>query len=103
MKPLKVNHLEILAQNMVGDGKSPNLFFVSLGGTILTITRSWDTAYSHWKSLVSQYPTQESMLEDRRFGVICSVEPKSENVIKGLIVIDDSRSFLKMYPKTTKK
>jgi len=47
----KIEALEQLARDTVGDGKSPNLFFVSIEGVIITVTRSFNVAYAEWKDL----------------------------------------------------
>jgi len=68
----KIESLELMAREMVGDGQSPNLYFVSLEGVIITVTRDFRTAHAEWSSL----PTNvETMLEDRKNGVICDTSP----------------------------
>lgn len=90
----KIEALQKLASELVGDGKSPDLFFVTDEGVTVTVTRSFDTAYQEWQSLSSRYPRIESALENRTFGVIASVEP-DEDGSKRLIIIDDSDTFKK--------
>lgn len=86
---------------MIGDGKTPDLFFVSSfeGGRksrgVILITRSFELAYTVWSNMPR---THESSLEGRRFGTICSVEPKDDDD-KRLVRIDDSATFRRMYSK----
>lgn len=91
---MKIKALEQYASEKIGDGKSPNLYFVSEGklGVVL-ITRFFDVAYKYWFGLSR---VKETSLEDRKFGVICSTER-----CKGPIrfeTIDNSSLFLKHYP-----
>lgn len=71
----KVKELDALATEMVGDGGKPNVFFVTRGGKVATITRSFQLAHREWRALANC--NEETMLEDRRTGVIASasVEP----------------------------
>lgn len=86
----RLEFLEALARELVGDGKSPNLFFVSSEGNVILISRDFDVAYLKWKQH-AQDRDHESALEDRQYGVISSVEP-SEDESGRLVVRDDSRS-----------
>ena len=97
----KIKQLQELATDMVGDGKTPNLFFVSEQGVIITVTRDFEIAYEQWLSLASGYSRVECALEDRRYGTICSVEPRTDDMgnNKQMITIDDSDSFRRMYLK----
>lgn len=74
----KIEALEALARDMVGDGKSPNVYFVTDGGTVTTITRDKDVARRAWEALAARRPLQESMLEDRLTGVLADVGPRSD-------------------------
>lgn len=89
-RPRRILDLEDLARRLVGDGKAPNLFFVSRQGTILSVTRDFDAAYAQWAALPRN---QESTLEDRRTGVLASVEPESDRPGARLIVRDDAHLF----------
>lgn len=91
--PRKIEACEALARNMVGDGKSPNLFFVSIGGTNVMITRDFNAAYHAWRAIPRHI---ESALEDRKWGTVCSNEPEEDGSSK-LVVTDDSRSFMKRH------
>lgn len=89
--------LEILnqmARDMVGDGERPDVFFVSINGNVTTVTSSFRTAYEEWLR-VSRTKKVETSLEDRVFGVIASVEPEDEGSSR-LIRIDSSKEFLEM-------
>lgn len=98
---MKIKELEKLASEMVGDGKSPHLFFVSAfeGGRkssgVILITRNFELAHAVWRNLPR---THESTLEGRKYGTICSVEPKEEGS-KKLIVVDNSADFRKYHSK----
>jgi len=97
-KPKKIKELEFLATRIVGDGKAPNLFFVTDQGNVVTTTRNFHIAYEHWRQLASRLPKVECALEDRRFGCIASIEPKDDGS-KVLVKIDDSSLFHKFYPQ----
>lgn len=85
--PKRIKALETLASEMVGDGKSPNLFFVTVLGNVTMITRDFQSAVHYWQKLP---PLTQSAIEDRRTGVICSVEPDE---ITGKIVTINSASL----------
>lgn len=85
----KIKEFEEMATSMVGDGKSPNLFFVGLKGKIITVTRDFETAYRQWQGLGR---SQETSLEDRKTGTIATVQP-IEDGSEILEVIDDSHTF----------
>lgn len=89
--------LEEMAREMVGDGKEPDLFFVGLEGNVVSISLNFATAYDEWIRL-SRGNRRETVLEDRWFGTIASVEPEDE-AGKKLIRIDDSRGFLRSHGK----
>jgi hypothetical protein len=78
--------LDKLASELVADGKTPNLFFVTVKADCLLATRDFDLAYAYWRQLPRDV---ETMLEDRLIGVICSTEPVEEHSTK-LITYDDS-------------
>lgn len=88
----RLQFLEKLARELVGDGKQPNLFFVSSEGNIILISRDFDVAYIKWKQHAAR-KDHECALEDRQTGVIASVEPESDAPGAKLIRIDDSESF----------
>jgi len=87
----KIKALENLATDIVGDGKSPNVFFVSTQGVIFMVTTDFEMAYAAWQE-VSDPPHVETALEDRQTGVIASVGPDEENGDR-LTVQDDSGRF----------
>lgn len=84
--------LEALAREMVGDGRHPNLFFVSSEGNIILISRDFDAAYRKWLEHARQ-DDHETALEDRLNGVIASVEPESDKPGAELEIRDDSERF----------
>ena len=63
----QVHQLNELARSMVGDGQSPEVFFVSVLGNVVMATTDPHAAYSCWRG----YPNAETSLESRKFGVIC--------------------------------
>ena len=94
----RIPQLEEMARTMVGDGKAPNLFFVSRKGVILTVTRNYRHAYVQWETMARGMGARvECALEDRLQGTIASVDTDEENPGK-LIVIDDSDMFLRHHP-----
>jgi hypothetical protein len=88
---MKIKELNELARNIVGDGKTPNIFFVSNSdGHVLLISPHFPTAYKYWQELPHN---AERTLEDRLWGTIASTEPISEGS-KNLVTYDDSQSFV---------
>lgn len=86
---MKINELNALANNFVGDNQKPNVFFVTENSDVTMITVNFDAAYDYWCAL-SQHI--ETTLEDRQWGVICSTEP-FEDGGKELRTYDDSEEF----------
>ena len=91
----KITELNELATEMVADGKTPNVFFVSEAGNIKLVTTVFQEAYSCWQST---FRGLESALEDRLYGCICTNEPE-EDGSKKLVWQDDAGGFLKLYPE----
>lgn len=92
---MKIKALERYASEKIGDGKSPNLYFVSEQGMgVVLITRFFDVAYDYWNKLSR---VKETSLEDRKFGVICSTE-KAKNGPILHETTDLSEMFRKMFP-----
>jgi hypothetical protein len=91
----QISELEKMAREMIGDGGAPNLFFVSQGGVIITVSRSFEVAYSHWRGLPRDI---ETALEGRNYGVICSTSPIEDDSPK-LRTYDDSEGYRRMYPR----
>lgn len=85
----KIPELERFAKLAIGDGMPPNLYFVTDEGVIVTITRSRELAYRHWRELSKRRPMVESAMEDRLNGVLASVEPESDEPNARLVVSDD--------------
>lgn len=87
----KIGHrtdaLELLASDLIGDGESPNVFFVTLDGNVQLITTDGPVAYRFWKNLPRNV---ESSLEDRQTGCICTVEPLEDEDNSPLVVRDDA-------------
>lgn len=69
--------LDALAVRLVGDGKKPNIFFVSREGDVLTVTQDYAVALSHWETLANNMDGVVT-LEDRLSGVLASVEPETD-------------------------
>jgi len=95
---MKIKQLNQLATEMVGDGGKHNVFFVSLEGNVQLVTTDFWVAYEFWKSLTPRLSGKETMLEDRKWGVICDRSPIEDGSTK-LQTWDDSESFLRRYPK----
>ena len=70
------NTLDQLAQELVGDNKSPNTYFVTQDGHVLTVTTDRRTAYLHWRQLAALRPRRACALEDREHGVLASLEAR---------------------------
>lgn len=86
----KIRPLEELARSVIGDGKTPNLYFVTDRGVVVTVTRSAEAAYRHWRELAKRSPRVESAVEDRQAGCLASVAPDDDGSTR-LIIIDDMR------------
>lgn len=79
---------------MVGDSGKPDVFFVCDQGVVVTVTRHFPTAYSHWQHLLNSRHA-ECSIENRNYGVICSLEPASDAPGARLQLHDDSAPFLR--------
>jgi len=87
---MKIEALEALARDMVGDGKFPDVFFVSCEPHgLLMITPDFFAAYQFWRQLPRNV---ETALENRTFGCICTTEPQEDGSTI-LVTYDDSESF----------
>lgn len=89
--------LENMARDLVGDGGSPNLFFVTDNGVVVTITRDFDVAHRAWHGLATRQPKVESALEDRKNGTIAQVVPREDNPSR--LCIHDDSLFLGFNPE----
>lgn len=90
--------MDKLATTTVGDGKSPNIYFVSKDAKVICMTTSYQLARKTWEDL----PTNvETAMEDRKYGVIASNEPE-EDGSKRLVRIADFRSFERFHPTLAK-
>lgn len=78
---MRIKELNVLATELIGDGKTPNLFFVSIKGDIVLVTPEFDTAHEYWLYLPR---TIETALEDRRNGMLAATEPEEDgsNVLR---------------------
>lgn len=88
----KIDTLEELARRFVGDGKTPDVFFVTDRGIVATVSTDFPTAYFAWESVKNSYPPRECALENRTWGVVCSVEP-AEDGSSTLVVTDEGHRF----------
>lgn len=101
MMPRRIPALESMARDMVGDSGTPDLFFVTDRGVVVMVARSFPAAHREWSRLAQRRDMGtgdprgllESALENRRTGVLASVEPESDEPGARLVVRDDSRSF----------
>ena len=82
--------LNAMASDTIGDGGSPNVYFVTDGPDVVTVTLCFATAHAHWSALASRRPLRECALEDRQYGVIACVEPVDDSDGARLTVYDDS-------------
>lgn len=96
-KPRKIKPMQDMPVTMVGDGGSPDVFFVTDQGVTVTITTHFGTAYNHWRRMARSTPKRECALEDRRWGCICAVEPVDETPGARLVTLDDSHVFCKRH------
>lgn len=85
--------LDALATVLVGDGKSPNFFFVSTSQGVQTVSRDFRVAYEQWRTLADGSPSLLPMLEDRKTGVIASVDRENEDGTGRLVWNDSSIPF----------
>lgn len=69
--------LEKLASKFIGDGKSPNLFFVTVGGKVVAITQDLEVARYVWEKVSAPMIT-ETTIEDRQVGMVAGVQPSGE-------------------------
>lgn len=93
---MKNKLLNELARNTVGDGKRPNLFFVSAGSNVKLVTDDFNVAYKYWDSISHRPYNNETTLEDRYWGTICSVDPVREGSTC-LVRYDDSAQYRVRY------
>jgi hypothetical protein len=82
----KIPEFQRLASKMVGDGKTPNTFFVTREGVTELITTHFPTAYRYWLRLPREV---ETALEDRLCGCLGTNEPE-EDGSKKLVFSDDT-------------
>ena len=95
----KIEALEELARAMIGDGQSPDLFFVTDRGQVVSVDVCHISAYERFIALAQRSPRKECVLENRTFGVIASVEPDSDEPVARLILCDDYHMFKRMKRK----
>lgn len=76
---MRVEALETLARDMVGDGGTPNLFFVTDGGNVTMVSTEEENARAAWRALADRFPLRECALEDRQTGVLASVQPEEDD------------------------
>ena len=101
---MKIEAMDKLATELVGDNGSPNLFFVSVDrqGTVL-VSREFEIAYQAWRNVSGVNvadPYQNAYLEDRQYGVIASAQKIGS---KGWEIIDDSSEVRKVVVQRHRK
>lgn len=89
----KIDQLETLASAMIGDDESPDLFFVTDRGQVVSVDVCALSAYDRFMTLARRPEKHECALENRTFGVIASVEPEDDAPNARLILCDDFRMF----------
>ncbi len=75
----RIEALETLASELIGDGQEPDLFFVTDRGNVCLLSVDGEQAYEAWLSLARRLPLTECSLESRTIGVLCTVEPEEDN------------------------
>jgi hypothetical protein len=85
--------LDALARELVGDGQSSNLFFVTKHGIVQTVSSEFGVAYEAYYTLRRQLPRIECALEDRQNGTLASFGPDDDNTPGRWIESDDTRAF----------
>ena len=70
---------EKIASELIGDGRRPNVYFVTDQGKVQTITLNKEVALDHWRALAARWPMVECALEDRQTGVLASIEPTTDD------------------------
>lgn len=84
---MKIELLEAIARQLVGDGQRPNVYITTHKGLVVTVSRDRDTAYKHWHKLLES-TSDECALEDRLHGVLASREPDEDHSRK-MVTYDD--------------
>jgi len=77
-KQKRIPEFERLATEMVGDDKTPDVFFVSVQGVCVLITTDFTAAYGYWESISHEPYTKETALENRS-GTVASIAPKDDD------------------------
>ena len=95
---MKITLMEELATAIVGDGKNPNIYFVSKGSEIMCITTSYKLARKCWEDLPRNVATA---MEDRKYGVIASNDP-DEDASGRRVLNDDFHTFEGFHPTLAK-
>lgn len=97
---MKIKQLNQLATEMVGDGKSKNIFFFTVKGDVQLIGIDIDVVYKAWTDFVMSNPRVEAMIEDRKNGVVASAgmeevltDLNAANTVERWMVIDNSKRF----------
>lgn len=90
----KITALEELASELIGDGATPNVFFVSMAERgVIMLTTDGEAAHNFWGALPRNV---ETSLEDRHNGTVASTEPV-EDGSKVMRTYDD---FARFFPQT---
>jgi hypothetical protein len=89
----KIDQLENLARTMIGDEKTPDLFFVTDRGQVVSVDVCALSAYGRFMALARRPEKHECALENRTFGVIASIEPIDDTPNARRVLCDDFRMF----------
>ncbi len=84
----RIGALESLASQIVGDRKSPNVFFVTVEGRVVAITQDLEVAKRAWEGFAGPMDIETS-IEDRLVGTLASITPDPEQEVEGLIRIEN--------------
>ena len=90
----KIPAFEEMAQEYIGDGKRPNLYFVFARNSIVLISQEFSIAYQAWKDFSKPPYEDMTALEDRLVGVLAAVEPDSDEPGAQLVKIDNTHFLM---------
>ena len=88
---MKIVELNELATKMVGDGKSPEVYFVTVKGNTILVATDAALVYGYWRSLAST--RVECTLESRKIGTIADAGYIDQDTPTVWQVRDDSKRF----------
>ncbi len=87
-RPHRFQVLERLASEIIGDGKKPDLFFVTIAGKVVVVTQNLEIARRAWEEFAAPMDIETS-IEDRLVGTLASITPDPEEADGDLIRIEN--------------